>query len=182
MMFVLSSHPEQGTSRREKDPVMKKIQIVLFLLLATVGESQTKTIISLGSLIGKKTIKEHIMRTAKVRNPKLFELLNKDPDCLEMMQLVFHITKSTKPVILKFYADWYTPCRAMNKTIEQVAKQFKDQISIVTIDIDTYKQVASLFDIKYIPTMIFFKNGKEIMRANTMNEQEMIKSIKTKLF
>lgn len=160
---------------------MKKTQIILLLLLASFGSSQTKTIISLASLINKKSIKEHLMGIARIRNPKLFELLNKDPDCLEMMQLVFHITKSTKPVILKFYADWYAPCRAMNKIIERIAERFDHQISIVTIDIDTYKQISSLFDIKHIPTLIFFKNGKEVMRANILSEQEMIKSISTHL-
>lgn len=162
---------------------MKKINVVLLLLLISFVSNQTKaketqeTVISLTTLMNKKSVKHYLIDITKVHNPRLFKLINDEPNCLELLQLVYHITKSTKPVILKFYADWCGPCKRMNPTIKRVAERFNNQVSIITIDIDRYKQVSNMFHISHVPTLIFFKRGLETKRANVMSEQQLVEAI-----
>lgn len=71
------------------------------------------------------------------------------------------VEKSTKPVILDFYADWCGPCRMLSPIIEEVAEAYP-QIKVGKVNVDEARELAVKFGIDSIPTVIFFKNGKPV--------------------
>ena len=65
--------------------------------------------------------------------------------------------------VVDFYADWCGPCRALGPVIEDIAKERQD-VSILKVDIDKLGDLAGKHGISSIPTVIFFKKGKELER------------------
>ncbi len=70
------------------------------------------------------------------------------------------------PVLVDFKADWCGPCKMMAPVLKQVKQNFKDQIKILKIDIDQNPTVAQRFDVKGVPTLILFKQGKPVWRQS----------------
>jgi thioredoxin 1 len=73
------------------------------------------------------------------------------------------ITKN-KLVFVDFWAAWCGPCRALAPTIEEAAKQYAGKVLISKLDVDENPATAERFQVFSIPTMIVFKDGKEVER------------------
>jgi thioredoxin 1 len=86
------------------------------------------------------------MSLIKVTNENFNELIN-----------------SENTTLVDFYADWCGPCRMLGPVIEEIANENKN-INVGKVNVDSYKELANQFGIRSIPTMIVFKNGKEIKR------------------
>ena len=69
-----------------------------------------------------------------------------------------------KPAIIDFFATWCGPCQALAPTLDAVAERFSDQIYVYKIDVDQEPELASLFNIRSIPTLIVYENGKPIQQ------------------
>lgn len=78
--------------------------------------------------------------------------------------------------LVDFYADWCGPCRMLTPVLEDVAKQVAGKATIAKLDIDSAQNVASQFQITSVPTMILFKNGKEVNRLIGLKNADSIKS------
>jgi thioredoxin 1 len=72
------------------------------------------------------------------------------------------VIKSKVPVLVDFWAEWCAPCRALAPTLEEVAGQFKDKIKLVKINIDDNPETPTQFGVRSIPTLILFKDGKQV--------------------
>jgi thioredoxin 1 len=72
------------------------------------------------------------------------------------------VMKSNLPVMVDFWAEWCGPCRAMTPIVESVAQKFAGKAKIVKINVDDNQSVTQRFGIKGIPTMIVFKDGKDL--------------------
>lgn len=64
-------------------------------------------------------------------------------------------------VLVDFFATWCGPCRMMASVLEQAEKEFKD-VKIIKVDVDESEDLARKFGVMSIPTIILFKNGKEL--------------------
>lgn len=73
---------------------------------------------------------------------------------------------SSKPVLVDFYAEWCGPCKIMKPTLLDVAERMGDDIKIITVDVDEEKELAMRFRIQSVPTLIIFKNGKQLWRQS----------------
>ena len=75
------------------------------------------------------------------------------------------VLDSTKPVLIEFYADWCAPCRMIAPILEQVAKEYEGKATVVKLDVDANNALAAQFGVMSIPTLVFFKDGKEVKRV-----------------
>ncbi len=69
------------------------------------------------------------------------------------------VLKSTKPVIVDFWAEWCGPCRMIGPYIEELGKEFEDRALVVKLNVDDCPEITGKFGIRNIPTVLFFNNG-----------------------
>jgi thioredoxin 2 len=74
------------------------------------------------------------------------------------------IGNSQVPVVVDFYADWCGPCKIMAPVLDDFAHSHMGDALVVKLDTDRNPQTAREFDIKGIPTLIIFVQGKEAAR------------------
>lgn len=79
--------------------------------------------------------------------------------------------------LVDFYADWCGPCRMLAPVLEQVAAEIQGKAFIGKVNIDNEQKTASQFQITSVPTMILFKDGKEINRLVGLRNAQAIKDL-----
>lgn len=76
-------------------------------------------------------------------------------------------------VLVDFFATWCGPCKAMGPVIEELAHEAKNA-KIGKLNVDDASRTASQFSIRSIPTIIIFKNGKEVKRLSGFQEKDAL--------
>ncbi len=69
------------------------------------------------------------------------------------------VLQSEKAVLLDFWAEWCSPCKAIAPILAEAADEYEDKLSVVKLNIDENPNIAQKFGIRSIPTLMIFKGG-----------------------
>ena len=86
------------------------------------------------------------------------------------------VLKSETPVMVDFWAPWCGPCRAVAPVLEELAGEYEGKVVIAKVDVDANQRYAGQFGVMAIPTMIIFKNGKQVERIEGAGPKSMYKT------
>jgi thioredoxin 1 len=72
------------------------------------------------------------------------------------------VLKSSKPIIVDYWAEWCGPCRMIAPVLEEIASEHADKIDVVKLNVDENPGVAQKYQILAIPTLNVFQNGEVV--------------------
>ncbi len=75
------------------------------------------------------------------------------------------VADSEVPVVVDFWAEWCGPCHMLAPSVDQLAREFVDKAVVAKVDADENPEILQRFGIMGIPTLIYFKGGKEADRV-----------------
>lgn len=116
----------------------------------------------------------HCHTTNRVRQADLAQA----PDCGQCHQAIWHghpvalnevafdkhIGRNQVPVLVDFWAPWCGPCRMMAPAFEQAAKVLEPRVRVAKVNTEDEQNLASRFNIRSIPTLALFVDGREVAR------------------
>jgi thioredoxin 1 len=92
------------------------------------------------------------------------------------------IINSDKPVLIDFFATWCGPCQTLIPILKQVKDSLGDRISIIKVDVDKNQELASQQQVRGVPTMMLYQNGKQLWRqSGVLSKEEIIQIILDKI-
>ena len=88
-----------------------------------------------------------------------------------------NLTDSEIPVLIDFFATWCGPCQTLAPILEDVKKDLGEKVKIVKVDVDKNQALAQKFQVRGVPTLMLFKNGKQVWRQSGVLSRADIKNV-----
>lgn len=90
------------------------------------------------------------------------------------------VLQATTPVLVDFWAEWCGPCKMLSPVLDEVAKNYEGKIKFVKCNVDHSTEIPSTYNIRGIPTLILFKNGKAVAtKVGAMSKAQLISFLDT---
>jgi thioredoxin 2 len=94
------------------------------------------------------------------------ELFTGHPVALDAQSFPVHTERSNVPVLVDFWAEWCGPCRMMSPVLDKLAEERATTLQVGKVNTDEQPEIAARFNIRSIPTLILFRDGKEVARQS----------------
>jgi thioredoxin 1 len=85
------------------------------------------------------------------------------------------VLDATVPVLVDFSAVWCGPCKSLAPIVEELAKEYAGRVKVGKLDIDEDRETPTKFDVMAVPTLIFFKGGREQAKITGLRPKNVIK-------
>ncbi len=90
------------------------------------------------------------------------------------------LLESHPTVLIDFFATWCGPCKTLGPILERVKDDMGDDVKIIKIDVDKNQALATKYQVRGVPTMILYKDGKQVWRqSGVVQKVDIIKTIKS---
>ncbi|MBQ2280485.1 MAG: thioredoxin [Ruminococcus sp.] len=86
------------------------------------------------------------------------------------------VLQSDRPVLADFYADWCGPCKMLRPILEEISDDRQD-VKVVSINIDEEDELAEQFDVSAIPCVVLIKDGMEVDRSVGLKPREALEEL-----
>jgi len=96
----------------------------------------------------------------------------------ETKQMKFsEIIQGDTPVLVDFYADWCGPCKMMGPILQDLKRRLGDAINIIKIDAEKNPSAAMKYQVRGVPSLILFKNGKILWQQSGVVQAPQLEQI-----
>ena len=87
------------------------------------------------------------------------------------------ILNETAPVLVDFFADWCGPCKMLAPVLEELADDIGEQAVIIKVNVDENQELAMRYQVMSVPSILIFKNGKQINSSVGFKSKEQLKEL-----
>ena len=84
------------------------------------------------------------------------------------------VIQSNTPTLVDFFATWCGPCKMQSPILEQVKQRVGDKATILKVDIDANSDLARLYRVQSVPTLILFKGGEAVWRTVGLQQEDTL--------
>lgn len=89
------------------------------------------------------------------------------------------LIQSETPVLVDFFAEWCGPCKTLAPILEEVKQELGEDVKIIKIDVDKNQALASTFQVRGVPTLMIYKNGKQKWRqSGVLSKNDLVSLIR----
>jgi thioredoxin 1 len=130
-----------------------------------------KTTIIIVSIIGLILVSLYLVAKAKMKN---IPVVDNHEKIIVLTDKNFQNQTKNRVVLVDFWAEWCAPCRMMAPVLNDVAADLSGNSFVGKVNVEEYQTLAQKYQIRNIPTMILFKDGREINRFVGMKNKEFL--------
>jgi len=87
------------------------------------------------------------------------------------------INNSPTPVLVDFYADWCAPCKTLSPIVQQVSSAMHGHVKVIKVNVDKNQSAAMKYQIRGVPTLILFRQGKILWRQAGVVQKNALQQI-----